>query len=316
MRFPILVLFLCGCQFLNAQPCNDNDFINKPGKWKKNMQGSIRNITAADLGREKTFLANLHKKISTGYNPTGLEVHYSTVWNKAQDRAFVADPFHLQMYMLRYLCDDPPKGFYVEYSSATNATIAVNQLFLTDDLYAAPLEKDHLRGYLRLFKKPEKKESYWYMGEELTDNGRVRTETWLITRNDSLPFRFLNRKEYLLLTKARLEKNIKSGEAYMQSYLDKVDKELTQPASYLSQQAIAKTSDEERFTGFVKEGDLGAFYPVQPDMTYYRKGQPKSAAQFISVTWKYSVNMPVFVNNIQQMKKALPYDYLRSLLVK
>jgi hypothetical protein len=53
-----------------------------------------------------------------------------------------------------------------------------------------------------------------------------------------------------------------------------------------------------------------------PDLSYYKKGLPKSAAQFISVKYKYSVGNAVFDKNIQGLKQALSVAYLRSLLGK
>lgn len=313
----IILLFLLGSwQLLQAQPCTSVAMAIKPGKWKYGPQGSIRSIAAADLPKEKAFLTALQKKLSNGFAPTGLEIHYSTVWNKGDDRTYIADPYHLAMYLLRYLCDDSPKGYYVEYSSATNVMVAVNQLFLLEDLSAAPLPADHFRGFLRIYSKPEKKNGAIYMGTESSNNGSIKEENWLITWGDSLPFRYLSRKEYLLITKAKLEKQKASTDTYLKKYLDKVNQALQGSEKELSQIAICNTFDEERFTGFLPEGDRYAFYPIVPEMSYYRKGAPRSAAQFISVKYKYSTGDPVFDKNLQSIRNVLTFDYLRSLLVK
>jgi len=316
MKKILLIILFTASQALFAQPCTQSLMAIKPGKWKAGPQGSIRNIAATDLPKEKAFLTSLQKKLSTGFAPTGLEIHYSTVWNKGDDRTYVADPYHLAMYLLRYLCDDSPKGFYVEYASATNVMVAVNQLFLLEDLSAAPLAPDHFRGFLRIYSKPEKKNGAIYMGTESSDNGRIKEENWLITRGDSLPFRYLTRKEYLLITKAKLEKQKASTDTYLKKYLDKVNAALLGTAQELSQIAVCNTFDEERFSGFLPEGDRYAFYPVVPEMSYYRKGVPRSAAQFISVKYKYSTGDPVFDKNLQSIRSVLTFDYLRSLLVK
>lgn len=316
MRIIVFFLLLLCWQMISAQKCTDEAMAAKTGKWKPGIQGSIRNIAAADLVKEKAHMAGMQKKLSAQHVPAGLEIVYSTSWNKDASPGYIADPYSLSMYLLRYLCDKSPKGFYVEYSSATNVVVAFNQLFTMDNLYAAPLPADHFRGYLRLFKKPEKKDGAIYMGTELSDNGNVKVENWLITRGDSLPFRFLSRKEYLVMTKAKLEKKIKAGENYLQQYLDKVNEQQKQPDKDLSQPAVCNWNDEESFTGFLKEGERFAFYPVVPDLSYYKKGLPKSAAQFISVKYKYSVGNAVFEKNIQGLKQALSVAYLRSLLAK
>lgn len=316
MKQLFFLIFLAGFKPLMAQPCTAELMANRPGGWKAGIQGSISNIAAADLPKERSFLQDLQKRISSVYSPVGLEVTYSTNWSKGGEQGYLADPFSLSMYLLRYLCDDSPKGFYVEYSSPTNVMVFVNHFNSSARLYAAPLQPDDSRGFLRLFSKPEKKDGAIYLGTDLTDNGRVREENWLITRGDSLPFRVLSRKEYLLKIRPRLEKKLQYDKAYMQEFMDNIDKALREPESELAKMAICKSSDEERFTGFVSENDRFAFYPVVPEMNYYRKGLPKSAAQFICVQFKYSIGDPVFDMNIASLRKALDFSYLRSLLVK
>jgi len=316
MKIGSLLVLLLGWQLLSAQKCTDEAMAAKTGKWKPGIQGSIRNIAKADLAKEKAFMAGIQKKVSGQHVPAGLEIVYSTSWNKDNTSGYMADPFSLSMYLLRYRCDDSPKGFYVEYSSATNVVVAFNQLFTMDNLYAAPLPADHFRGYLRLFKKPELKDGAIYMGTETSDNGNIKEENWLVTRGDSLPFRYLSRKEFLLLAKTRLENKIKAGEGYLQKYLGKVKEQLLKPEKELSQPAICNWSDEEQFSGFLQEGERGAFYPVVPELNYYKKGLAKSAAQFISVKYKYSVGNKVFDKNIEGLRKAFSFEYLRSLLAK
>lgn len=316
MKLILFFFLIACCQTISAQPCTAEAMAAKTGKWKPGPQGSIRNIAAADLVKEKAFLVNLQKKISSVFTPIGMEVHYSTVWSKGSEPGYAADPYHLAMYFLRYLCDDSPKGYYVEYSSATNVVVAVNQLFGTDDIKAVPLEADHFRDYIRLFHKPVEKDGAVYMGAELTDNGRIKEENWLITRGDSLPFRYLTRKEYLLITKAKLEKQQAATDTYLKKYLDKVNTALQSTEKELLQVAVCNSADEERFTGFLPEGDRFAFYPVVPAMNYYKKGTARSGAQFISVKYKYSIGDPVFDKNLQSIRNVLTFDYLRSLLVK
>lgn len=316
MKIGSLLVLLLGWQLLAGQKCTDEAMAVKTGKWKPGIQGSIRNIAKADLTKEKAFMTGIQKKVSTQHVPAGLEIVYSTSWNKDQSTGYLADPFNLSMYLLRYRCDDSPKGFYVEYSSATNVVVAFNQLFTMDNLYAAPLPADHFRGYLRLYKKPELKDGAIYMGTETSDNGNIREENWLVTRGDSLPFRYLSRKEFLVMAKSKLENKIKAGESYLQQYLDKVLAQQKQPDKDLLQPAVCNWNDEERFTGFLKEGERFAFYPVVPDLSYYKKGLPKSTAQFISVKYKYSVGNKVFEKNMEGLRKALSFEYLRSLLAK
>ncbi|MBU6158810.1 MAG: hypothetical protein KGP35_07255 [Bacteroidetes bacterium] len=316
MKPIFFLMLLASFKTVLTQPCTAELMAARPGSWKAGIQGSINNIAAADLTKERSFLQNLQKRISSVYSPLGLEVNYSTVWSKRDKQEYVADPFCLSMYLLRYLCDDSPKGFYVEYSSATNVMVLANHLYNPEILDAAPQQPDHFRGFVRLFNKPEKKDGAIYMGTHFTNNGRICEENWVITRGDSLPFRVLTRKEYLLRIRPRLEKKLQYDREYMQQFMDNIDKSLREPEPELAKMAVCNSFDEERFTGFLPEGDPYAFYPVVPEMNYYRKGLPKSAVQFISVQFKYSINDPVFDKNIASLRKALDFSYLRSLLVK
>lgn len=113
-------------QHVIAQPCTAEKMAIRPGSWKAGLKCTIRNIAAADLVNERSFLQNLKKRISSVYSQVGLEVNYSTSWFKDDNQGYVADPFSLQTYPLHYLCDDSPKGFYVEIASATNVVVMVN----------------------------------------------------------------------------------------------------------------------------------------------------------------------------------------------
>ena len=55
---------------------------------------------------------------------------------------------------------------------------------------------------------PQKRDGFYYLGDNPAGNARQgqKEYTWLVTYDDKLPFTVLTRKEFLLLTKARLEK--------------------------------------------------------------------------------------------------------------
>ena len=125
---------------------------------------------------------------------------------------------------------------------------------------------------------------FYFMGEEVVGDGglenKIMEYRWLITYNDTLPFTYLSRKEYLLIQRKRLEKSIidKSiGEEDSRKYLDKINEYLSKPESELSQDAICMWNDEERFGGFVEEGTKGSFIAVRPNLNYFNKKLPKSS---------------------------------------
>ena len=315
---------------LNAftQDCTKELLAQKPGTWKAGTQGSIKNVNAADLAKEKLVIAGIHKMVSTHYNPTGCEISYSTVYGKypTAGQTWIADPYHYAMYILRYLCDrnSADKSKYsVDVSTPTTVTITANVIFALNNLYAATIPADDFRGYLKLKQKPEKKEDAWFMGEEVVGDygtaSEIKEYRWLITYNDTLPFYYVSRKEYLLIQKKRLEKAIKDNpgeKVYNDKFLKNISDYLSKTETELSKPAICMWNDEERFEKFVEEGTPGSFIAVKPNPDYFRKKLPMSSPQFFTVVYKISKGDAVFEENIANIKKAVDFATLKNMLGK
>jgi hypothetical protein len=308
-----------------AQDCTQEDLAQKPGTWKIGLKGSIANVTAADLAKEKAVLASIHKMISSNYSPLGCEVSYSTVFGKypMEGQVYKADPYYYTMFILRYLCDQnsaDKSKYYVDISTPTTVNIVANAIYWLNCLYAANIPPDDFRGYLKLEVRPVKKDGYFFMSNEKVDPKQEIVEyRFLITYNDTLPFTYLNRKEYLLIQKKRLEKSVKESpgsEKYTQKYFDRINEYLSRPESELSHDAICMWNDEERFEGFVEEGTRGSFIAVKPNLAYYKKNLPKSSPQFFTVIYKIEHGDPVFEDNIAAIKEAVDFAKLRGMLGK
>lgn len=325
-------LFLSALLFVSltafTQDCTKELLAQKPGTWKAGQQGSIANVTPTDLLKEKAVLAGIHKMVSSGYTPMGCQISYSTVFGKhpLEGQIFWADPYYYAMYVLRYICDgnsaDKSK-YYVDISTPTTVNIAANMIFSLNNLYAANLPDDDFRGYLKLEERPVKKDAYYFMGEKVVGDSwmenKIMEYRWLITYNDTLPFSYVNRKEYLLIQKKRLEQSIKDSpgdKEYSQKYLDNINEYLSKPESELSQDAICMWNDEERFGGFVEEGTRGSFIAVKPNLSYYKKNLPKSSPQFFTVIYKVNQGDPVFEENMAAIKEAVDFAKLKSMLGK
>lgn len=320
----LLFLSLYAC----AQECSKELLRQKPGTWKAGPQGSIQNVSTADLTKEKAVIAGIHKMISTNYSPRGCEISYSTVYGKhlAAASNWIADPYHYTMYILRYLCDqnsaDKSKS-YVDVSTPTTATITANALYSLNTLYAGELAPDDFRGYLKLKERPVKKDGYYFMGEEVVgDNhleNKIKEYRWLITYNDTLPFSYITRKEYLLIQKKRLEQAIKdspSEKVFYEKYLSNISLYLKKPEMELNEPAVAMWNDEERFEKFAAEGTPGSFIAVKPNPAYYHKKLPKSSPQFFTVVYKIAHGDLVFEENILAIKKAVDFAALKNRLGK
>lgn len=323
-----LTLFTLLALSLNvfSQNCTKELLAQKPGTWKVGPQGSIVNVKAADLAKEKAVIAGIHKMIAANFKPTGSEISYSTVYGKGLSAAgnWIADPYHYVMRILRYLCDEQSTDkskFYVDISTPTTVNIAANAMYSLGTLYAANISADDFRGYLKLKQRPVLKDGYYFMGEEVVGDShlpnKIKEYRWLITYTDTLPFSYISRKEYLLIQKKRLEKAVKESpgeKAYLDQYFKSINDYLSKPESELSQPAICMWNEEERFEKFVDEGAPGSFIAVKPNLAYYRKNLPMSSPQFFTVVYKIAHGDPVFEKNIDGIKKAVDFAVLKSML--
>lgn len=328
MKIIVLFTFVLIALSSSAQDCTPELLAQKPGTWKAGPQGFIENVTAADLAKEKAVIASIHKMVSSNYKPTGCEVSYSNVYGKHPDagQSWIADPYHYAMYILPYLCDSrsaDKSKYTVAVSSATNVEITVNHLSLSGggELYAATVPVEE-RGYLKLKQRPQKKDGVWFFGEEESVAGaeqETKEYTWLITYNDSLPFYYVSRKEYLQILLKRLDKSIKESpgeKEYLNTFIKKANEYLKNSETELSQPAICMWNQEERFEKFVAEGTKGSFIAVKPNLDYYHKKLPKSSPQFFTAKYMVSAGEPVFDENIAAIKKAVDFAKLRSMLGK
>jgi len=311
-----------------TQDCSKELLRQKPGTWKAGPQGSIHDVTAADLAKEKAVIAGIHTMITANYAPTGCQIGYNTMYGKysVAGQKWVADPYLYKMFILRYLCDknsSDKSAYYVDVSTPTSVDITANVVYSLNNLYAATIAPDEVRSYLKLKQKPVRKDGVWYMGEEVVGDygtpGEIREYRWLITYNDTLPFYYVSRKEYLLTQKGRLEKSIQEvpGEKeYTSKYLHNVNEYLKKPEAELALPAICMWNEEERFEKFVEEGTPGSFFAVKPNLDYYRKKLPMSSPQFFTVVYKIAKGDAVFADNYEAIKKAVDFTKLKNMLGK
>jgi hypothetical protein len=311
---------------LNAQDCDPKVLEQKPGVWKAGIKNSAYGVSAADLPKEKQVMENIHKLVSTNYSPIGCQALYSLSHDAGEMRGKIADAYNYTIYVLRYLCDpgsaDKSKS-YVDISTTTVVYVSANAIYSMSTLYSANLPEDDMRGYLPITRFPQKKDGYWFIGDEVVGDShreyKIREHRWLITYGDELPFEYVSRKEFLLIQKKRLEKTIqesKSTSGFYDKYMRNINEALKKSDAELSKPAISIWNDEERFEKFVEEGTLGSFIAVRPNLNYYKKNLSKAAPQFFSVVYKFSEGVPVFQANIAGIQKALDFSALRNMLGK
>ncbi|WP_152616958.1 hypothetical protein [Flavihumibacter solisilvae] len=243
MNYILSTLLLLITTTTYSQDCTKALLAHKPGTWKAGQQGSIVNVKAADLAKEKSVIAAIHKMVSASYKPTGCQISYSTVYGKGLPAAsnWIADPYHYSMYVLRYLCDQQSADkskYYVDYSTPTTVNITANVMYWLNNLYAADIATDDFRGYLKLKAMPVKKDDYYFMGEEVVGDShlenKIKEYRWLITYGDTLPFSIISRKDYLLIQRKRLEKAVKENpgeKTYLDQYFKNIDQYCRLPHS-------------------------------------------------------------------------------------
>ena len=328
MNYSLLIAAVLFSISSAAQDCSKESLRNKPGTWKAGPPASANNITPADLAKEKAVVASIHSMITANYKPTGCEIAYSKVFGKASvpGQNWVADPYQLGMYVLRYLCDQrstDKSKYYVDTATPTTVYISANVVYWLNTLYAFELPADDSRGYLKLKQRPQQKEGVWFMGEEIVGDDGTPTEImeyrWLITYNDTLPFNYVSRKDYLLIQKKKLEQSIQENpgeKEYTGKFLNNVNEFLKRPETELAPPAICRWNDEERFEGFVEEGSPNSFIAVKPNLGYFHKKLPKSSPQFFTVVYKVSKGDAVFADNYEGIKKAIDFSKLKGMLGK
>jgi hypothetical protein len=319
------IFFLLFTVYSFAQDCTKELLLKKQGTWKEGTKGFIQNVSATDLAKEKSVLAGVHKMVSAKYRPTGCQVSYSYVFGKHKVAAgsWIADPYHYAMYILRYLCDNNSSDkskYYTDISTPTTVNITVNEIFSLNNLYAGSLPADDFRGYLKLRTRPVKKDGYYFMGEEMIDKtDKIKEYRWLITYNDTLPFYYVSQKEYLMIQRKRLEKDIQDSpgdKKYLDQFISNIDEYLKRSDDELKQPAICMWNEEQRFEKFVAEGTNGSFIAVKPNLNYYHKKLPMSSPQFFTVVYKIAESDPVFEENISNIQKAVDFAALRNMLGK
>lgn len=316
-----LLLFLLLAVQLHAQDCDPESLRKKAGTWKVGLQGSVKNVSAAELSKEKAVMAAVHQLISARYTPIGNQSQYNSAYGKyvSEGETWLADPYYYTLYVLRYICDKTT--FYVNTETPTKVTVAAN-VYFPNDLYPV-LPVSGPRGYLGLKHMPVKKDGYYFMGEEVVEGRGSPSETteyrWIITYDETLPFVYLTRKEFLLIQKKRLEQDLKDSpddQAYLSEYLNAITAYLGKPTAELNKIAVYKGQEEQRFTGFAEEGSLGALIAIKPNPAYYRKNLPKSTPQYFSVVFRVSNLSPIYTDNMNALRKAVDFSVLKGMLGK
>lgn len=337
----------------NSQPCSPEALMQIPGKWKKGMQGSIHNVSADNLAREKAVLAEIHKMTSSGYQPYGLEVNHSTVfgYNLYYGKKWFTDPYYYNAYFMDFLCDHKDndiKKMWVNPETGTTAIVFVNRISpFSDgqgaDIPPATYPDDRQEPFDRIERWPQQKDGYWYwlIQDSVSERYNRKMYYYLITYEGQLPFTKFTRKEYLQFHLPRMkaslaqqakhaseldpnnfdEKSFREIKAANEERLNEFRKKIketeqllvTMSPQELDEVAIVKNDGFGEFYGFFKEGEPFTSMLIKPNPAYY-KPLPKWVPQFFCIAIKHSTSMPVFRQAIPAFEKSLDFAWFRSKL--
>lgn len=336
-----------------SQPCTKEALMLIPGKWKKGMQGSIHNVSADNLVKEKAVLAEIHKMTSSGYQPYGLDVNHSTVFGfgLGAGKKWFADPYYYNAYLMDYLCDhrdNDIKKMWVNPETGTTVIVYVNRIDPFPDgsgadIYPATFPDDRHDPFERIDSWPKQKDGYWHwlIKDSVNERYPGKMNYYLITYDGQLPFTKYTKKEYLEYQIPRMKKSLAeqtkhASEIDPNSYDEKSFRELkaaaeerlkefrkkiketeqllvTMSPQELAEIAIVKNDAYSEFYGFFKEGEPYTSVLIKPNPAYY-KPLPKWVPQFFCIAIKLTTDMPVFRKAIPEFEKSIDFTWFRKML--
>jgi hypothetical protein len=328
-----------------SQPCNQEELFRIPGEWKAGLKGSTMNVSKENLVKETQTVQSILEIFKSGYSPMGCRVSYSGVYgfNPNSGKNWIANPYGLSMFFLRYLCEHDNSGkYYVDVSTPTSLDVSVNKFQLERiELYAAELPEHHEIGYITIVGLPEYKDGYYYFEEQADYHKDIKTYTWIIGYEGKLPYKFVTVREYLNLKKAEFESKLAEnnnreqarknrGDEFTEDDIDfynrqreyygkpiqlidemlqtKSEAELESPA------AILGTGDLQTLQPLVNLNTPGADIFIKPNPDYYKKNLPKHVPQLISINLKVQHGDPVFEDVYEKISKAIDIKKFKAMI--
>ena len=351
----LLSFFILVGEAVNAQDCDPAELAKIPGSWRAGQDGSIHNVTASDLAKERELLAKIHESVKAKYSPIGGIISHTYVYSVPllEGKNWVSNPYSYNFRFLEYLCERNPianRTYYPNLESSSSIRVSINQisggqeLAGSFNLYPADLPDDHFNGYFILEKWPEKDEDrlFW----ELTipsERYPLGQKVYILTYTGKNPIIPFTKGEYLKLKIPLLRKSYEESVGYhkeidpdfdaaskrvFEQSLEnlKAQEELIQDteellasmtSEELAEPAIIEAGEPKgEFRGFKSENDPNVFHLAKPNLAYFDPKLPKWVPQLISVNIKYDINERINYENIQMMEKAIDFEFLRLLLGK
>ena len=327
MKYVLLLVAFYASLNAYSQDCTQASASQKPGIWKEGMKGSVSGIPPADLDRERKVVAEIHLLVKSKYSPIGVEADYNGSYDRP-DAEVQVNLYNYNIYFMHYFCEG--NVLKTDHETSTSLTVSVNRL--DPKIYEKPDENNLPgEGFYSIKKMPVEKDGNFFFEEDaglgLGVTGKSRT--WLITRDNKLPFAYVTKKEFLEKQKNMLilampkaiegaNQNFRTKtEQDFKKALEKIEAFLKMPTGESEQPAIVKQDTHDYLSYlFTTNDDVFAKVLIKPNPAYYNNKLPRSSPQFIVVNVIGNDKEPVAAKVMTDVIKDLDFTALRNMLGK
>jgi hypothetical protein len=327
MKYVLLLWALYASLNAYSQDCTQALASQKPGIWKEGTKGSVSGIAPSDLDRERKVIAEIHLLVKSKYSPTGVEADFNGSYDRP-DAEVPVNLYNYNIYFLHYFCKS--NVIKTDHETSTSLTVSVNRF--DPKIYEKPDENNLPgEGFYSIKKMPVEKDGNFFFEEDaglgLGVTGKSRT--WMITRDNKLPFAYVTKKEFLEKQKNMLilampkaiessRDNLKTKtEQDFKKALAKIEILMKMPSSESDQPAIVK-QDPNDYLSFLFTANDDPFSKVliKPNSGYFNSKLPRSFPQFIVVNITGDDKEPVAAKVMTDVMKDLDFTALRNMLGK
>jgi len=327
MKYIIISCLLFVSLKISAQDCTEASILQRPGIWKEGMKGSVSGIPLADLDREKKVVAAIHWVVKSKYTPMGVVADF----NGSYDRPYADVPVNLynyNIYFLHYFCE----GNVIKTDSETSTSLTISANRFDPKIYEKPDENNLPgEGFYSIKKMPVEMDGNFFFEEDAGLGMGItgKSRTWLITRDNKLPFTYVTKKEFLEKQKNMLilampkaigdsRENLKARtEQDFKNALAKIETLMKMPSGESDQPAIVK-QDTHDYLSFLFTTNDDAFGKVliKPNPGYFNNKLPRSSPQFFVVNITGNEKEPVAAKVINDLMKNFDFPALKNMLGK
>ena len=327
MKYVLLLWALYASLNAYSQDCTQASASQKPGIWKEGMKGSVSGIAPADLDRARKVVAEIHLLVKSKYSPTGVEADFNGSYDRP-DTEVPVNIYEYNIYFLHYICEG--NVIKTDHETSTSLTVSANRF--DAKIYEKPDENNLPgEGFYSMKKMPVEKDGNYFFEEKasLGMGATGKSRTWLITRDNKLPFAYVTKKEFLEKQKNMLilampkaiegsNQNFKTKtEQDFKKALAKIESLIKMPSGEADQPAIVKQDPNDYLSFlFTTNDDPFSKVLIKPNPGYFNSKLPKSSPQFFVVNITGDDKEPVAAKVMTDVIGTLDFNALRNLLGK